>query len=248
MKKLVSFIIALVALGSNVAFAQCNTATVTTTPYGDDTPCKNSQGNYYYLPQPPNSQGSCNVDYYKWFGPQGSIITDGVLTASGSTGLTTDSAKVWINFKTKNGAVQVIPYNSCNQPGVSVGLNVTLSCSNIASSTPQFVPQTYLPDTAMTIGTPFCNQYYMSLPFTTLGIVAGYQLYVKASQYYPNGTCYNGEYWRPVGTGNTSPIYVQWGWTPMIYNQTYNCRFRMGTTTGQVIWSDEFVLTTTLTP
>lgn len=242
MKKIIGLVVALMTIVNISVLAQCGTATLTSTPYGDNTPCKNSQGNYYYLP---NTDG-CNVDSYKWFGPDGSTITDGVLTAPGNTGLATDSSKIWVRFKTKSGAIQVYPVNSCGQNGVSSGLQVSLTCA-AGSTTP--APTTYLPDTALSGLSVYSTTTYMRLSFTPLAIATGYLLYVKSATYYPNSVCYNGEYWRQAGSVYpTSPIYVQWGWTPMTYNASYNCRIRMGTSSGQVIWSDEFVLNTTLTP
>lgn len=232
----------LVALTTNT-FAQCGQAVLTgnSSIQGDNTPCKNSAGNYYYL----SPAGGCNVSKYVWTAPEGSVITDGVLTSIAGGSLKTDSSKVWIKFKTKNGSVTATPMNSCNQQGVGAYLAVNLNCAVLSTTTPARATKA---DTTLSGISALCTNSSLTLSFTPLAYATGYVLYIKSNTYYPNGVCYNGEFWRQVtSVYPTSPLYAAWGWTPISYGYTYPARIAMSIFENGVYktqYSSEFTLDT----
>jgi hypothetical protein len=93
--------------------------------------CANQQNVSYSIAAVANSTS------YKWTGPAGSVISDGIIT-SGNNILTTDSTNVTVDFAGTAGDLKVRAINACGQ-GSNKSMTIAFNC-RLPQSTASFNP------------------------------------------------------------------------------------------------------------
>lgn len=257
MKKLIGLMVLLMTIVTLSASAQCpNTSIPKRQPnfFGDRTPCKNQKKVPYVLDTVtvrwcPDWAGT--ITQYRWIGPLGSVITDGVNTSPAGGYLYTTSTRVWVDYKTKNGSLGYDYKDQCGTWWSGAGVGINLNCD--PDGGPTSFNGAWAPSgTANAIGvTPNATSSNIALTIDSIsGMTKPYSnmtLYVKSTNCTTTTGTYFSDGWYVQVTANypSFPIYAYYGWSPIGVGATYTARIIGKDANGASFITNTFTLNTT---